>query len=48
MHMYVRNMHFTYACIITMYTYAHVMCAFIDEERAKDKWYILLFCLGPL
>lgn len=31
-----------------MYTYAHVMCAFIDEERAKDKWYILLFCLGPL
>lgn len=48
MHMHVRNMRFTYACIITMYTYAHVMCAFIDEEWARDKWYILLFCLGPL
>lgn len=46
--MHVRNMHFAYACSITMYTYAHVMCAFIDEERARDKWYILLFCFGLL
>lgn len=47
MHMHVRNMHFTCACIIT--TYAHVMCAFIGGGKSKRKVvYFVILCLWSL